>query len=48
MWAGAYYAETHDVRLEDGILAWVETCKKPDLKPSAYDRLGLPSRQKTV
>ena len=35
----ADFAETHDVRLEDGILAWIETCKKPDLKPSAYDRL---------
>ena len=33
------YIETHKVRLEDGILAWAETCKKPDLKPSAYDRL---------
>ena len=33
------YAETHKVRLEDGIMAWAETCKKPDLKPSAYDRL---------
>ena len=33
------YAETHKIRLEDGIKAWLETCKKPDLKPSSYDRL---------
>ena len=33
------YVETHKVRLEDGIKAWLETCKKPDLKPSSYDRL---------
>ena len=33
------YAETHNVRLEDGIKAWLETCKKPDLKPASYDRL---------
>ena len=35
----AQYALTHKVLLEDGIVAWLETCKKPDLKPSAYDRL---------
>lgn len=33
------YAETHKIRLEDGIKAWLETCKKQDLKPSSYDRL---------
>ncbi|MBQ3279141.1 MAG: site-specific integrase [Clostridia bacterium] len=33
------YAETHRVKLEDGIKAWLETCKKPDLKPSSYDRI---------
>ncbi len=33
------FAETHKIRLEDGIKAWLETCKKPDLKPSSYDRL---------
>jgi len=34
-----YYAETHKVKLEDGIKVWLETCKKPDLKPSSYDRI---------
>lgn len=33
------YAAEHRVRLEDGIIAWLETVKKPDLKPSSYDRL---------
>ena len=33
------YAETHKIRLEDGIKAWLETCKKAELKPSSYDRL---------
>ena len=35
----ADYAMNHPVQLEDGILAWLETCKKPELKPSSYDRL---------
>ncbi len=33
------YAETHKVRLEDGMKAWLDTCKKAELKPSSYDRL---------
>ncbi len=33
------YAETHNIRLEDGMLAWLETVKKPELKRSSYDRL---------
>ena len=33
------YASTHDIKLSEAILAWAEICKKPDLKPSSYDRL---------
>jgi integrase len=33
------YVKSNRIRLEDGIKAWLETCKKSELKPSSYDRL---------